>query len=169
MKQVSSIFKIKLIYLIKGLIVVFYIMAAYYGIRGILEFQGANIGDPFNFDTRTFYSALFQTKWLRPIILLTIPMVGIFINNKTGWLLINMYFYSIAVGVLFTIFESKFSSFLDILTNIIFFTLVVSIIGVMNMGRIFEKYYGQSGKNRFTQNTIALIFGIGILFILRYS
>lgn len=153
-----------LILLIKLLIVSFFILSLKFGIQRITDYYFAFT----NYNNSRFTEYLnisINESFLRPAIFLLIPLIGIFINKKAGWILIQSYFYYLISNLSFT---AKFVDLTDktlILTNIIGFSLLLLIILTMNKHKISNQTYGIAKTELISKNIIASIIGISIAII----
>jgi len=102
-----------------------------------------------------------------PVIILIIPLSGIFINRRIGWRLISAYFY-------FLLFNGTFMAISKWTDDLIFY--VVGIIGIliplllimlMNIGKV-QNYYGIEKHRAIVNNTLALTCGIILAVILSW-
>ncbi|MFD0976766.1 hypothetical protein [Salinimicrobium gaetbulicola] len=115
---------------------------------------------------QNFLNVLKETSYFRPAIILLIPLLGIFINNKIGWVLIQSYFYFLISNLAFS---AKYIDSTDntlILINIVGFLLLFLIIILMNKKRISDMIYGIGKTELISKNIIASFIGIGITIIL---
>ena len=115
---------------------------------------------------QNFLNVLKETSYFRPAIILLIPLLGIFINNKIGWVLIQSYFYFLISNLAFS---AKYIDSTDntlILINIVGFLLLLLIIILMNKKRISDMIYGIGKTELISKNIIASFIGIGITIIL---
>lgn len=153
-----------MILLIKLLIVSFFILSLKFGIQRITDYYFAFT----NYNNSRFTEYLnisINESFLRPAIFLLIPLIGIFINKKAGWILIQSYFYYLISNLSFT---AKFVDLTDktlILTNIIGFSLLLLIILTMNKHKISNQTYGIAKTELISKNIIASIIGISIAII----
>ncbi len=125
-----------------------------------------------NFVTETgsgfenYLNVLKETSFYRPTIILLIPLVGIFINKKIGWILIQSYFYFLISNLAFS---AKFIDLIDntlILINIVGFLLLLLIIILMNKKKISNLIYGIGKTELISKNIIASAIGMSITIIL---
>ncbi|WP_282032715.1 hypothetical protein [Winogradskyella eximia] len=113
-----------------------------------------------------YLNVLKETSFYRPAIILLIPFVGIFINKKIGWILIQSYFYFLISNLAFS---AKFIDLTDntlILINIVGFLLLLLIIVLMNKKKISNLIYGIGKTELISKNVIASVIGMSITIIL---
>lgn len=153
-----------LILSIKLLIVSFFILSLKFGIQRITDyyFAFANYNDS---RFTEYLNITINESFFKPAIFLLIPLIGIFINKKTGWILIQSYFYYLISNLSFS---AKFIDLTDktlIFTNFIGFSLVLLIILIMNKHKIRNQTYGIAKTELISKNIIASIIGISITII----
>ncbi|MBB5270000.1 hypothetical protein HNQ90_003601 [Algibacter amylolyticus] len=115
---------------------------------------------------QNYLNVLKETSFFRPAIILLIPLIGIFINKKIGWILIQSYFYFLISNLAFS---AKFIDLTDqtlILINVVGFLLLLLIIVLMNKKKIRNLIYGIEKTELISKNVIASIIGMSITIIL---
>lgn len=118
------------------------------------------------FGIQSLLKIIKNTSFYRPAIILFIPLVGIFIDKKNGWVLIQSYFYFLISNL---IFSAKYIDLTDntlILINIIGFLLLLLIIILMNKNKIRNLIYGIEKSELISKNVIASVIGMSITIIL---
>ncbi|WP_282147544.1 hypothetical protein [Algibacter lectus] len=113
-----------------------------------------------------YLNILKETSFYRPAIILLIPLIGIFINKKISWILIQSYFYFLISNLAFS---AKFIDLTDntlILINIVGFLLLLLIIILMNKKKISNLIYGIGKAELISKNVIASVIGLSITIIL---
>lgn len=113
-----------------------------------------------------YLNVLKETSFYRPTMILFIPLIGIFINKKIGWILIQSYFYFLISNLAFS---TKFIDLNDntlILINIVGFLLLILIIILMNKKKISNLIYGIRKTELINKNVIASVIGLSITIIL---
>ncbi len=104
-----------------------------------------------------------------PTLLALIPMVGIFLKNKIGWLFINSYFYFLLTNLLFSL--GKLDYKIDnsiIITAIIGISLTTSVLIAMNKNKISHLKYKIYPSVLILYNILAFIIGVSITIFLVY-
>ena len=104
--------------------------------------------------------------YLRPTLTLLIPIIGIFINKKIGWILIQSYFYFLISNFTFSAEYIDSTAIAHILGSIIIIIVLLLFIIIMNKKKIRNLIYGINKKELISKNIIASIIGISITIIL---
>ncbi|MFD2917143.1 hypothetical protein [Psychroserpens luteus] len=115
---------------------------------------------------QNYLNVLKGTSFYRPAIILLIPLIGIFINKKIGWILIQSYFYFLISNLAFSAKYIDLNDNALILINIIGFLLLLLIIILMNKKKIRNLIYGIEKTELISKNVIASIVGMSITIIL---
>ena len=118
------------------------------------------------FEFQNLIKVVNRTSYYIPATILLIPMTGIFINKKNGWILIQSYFYFLISNLTFS---AKYIDLTDtalILINIIGFLLLLLIIILMNKKKIRNLIYGIEKSELISKNVIASVIGMSITIIL---
>jgi hypothetical protein len=136
-----------------------------YGISNITDHYFA-VGD-WDADKLTQYFQIATNKYyLRPSLILLIPIVGIFTNKKIGWILIQSYFYFLITNLAFPATQIDLTDNTLIIINIVGFLLILLIIILMNKNKISNHVYGIKKSELINKNIIASVVGIAITIIL---
>jgi hypothetical protein len=102
--------------------------------------------------------------YLRPSLVLLIPIIGIFTHKKLGWILIQSYFYFLISNTVFLAIQSYFPNHhYTILKTLIIFVLFL-LLGIMN--KLSYQNYGIKKSELIGKNIIASVIGISISLIL---
>ncbi|RAJ24527.1 hypothetical protein LX77_02081 [Gelidibacter algens] len=80
------------ILIIKLLIIILFILSLINGFNSVSEYYYA-FSDYGNNKLSEFISISINRSFLRPALILLIPLIGIFIGKKIGWILILSYLY----------------------------------------------------------------------------
>jgi hypothetical protein len=154
-----------LILIIKLSIICLFIFSLIYGISNITDHYFA-VGD-WDADKLTQYFQIATNKYyLRPSLILLIPIVGIFTNKKIGWILIQSYFYFLITNLAFPATQIDLTDNTLIIINIVGFLLILLIIILMNKNKISNHVYGIKKSELINKNIIASVVGIAITIIL---
>ena len=151
--------------LVKLLIICLLIFSLIYGISNIKEHYFIT-GDWDNNKLNEYYKITLNNSYLRPSIILLIPIIGIFINRKIGWILIQSYFYFLISNLIFTL---KYKDFTNITFAIFYLTslsLILLIILIMNKEKISKFIYGIEKSKLIINNIIAFTIGTLITILL---
>lgn len=152
-----------LIIIIKLSIICLFIYSLIYGISNLIDHY-YTLGDWKTNKLTEYFQIATNNYYLRPSLILLIPIIGIFANKKIGWILILSYFY-------FLISNLAYPATLTDLTekNIIAISislLLLMIIILMNKKKISNNIYGIKKVELIKQNIIASLIGISITIIL---
>ncbi len=107
-----------------------------------------------------------ETSLYSPVIFLLIPLIGIFINKKIGWILIQSYFYFLITHLVFKVKYIDLTNFRSILAYIFVGLLFLLPIILMNKKKISKQIYGIGNMELISKNIIASVIGIAITIIL---
>ena len=110
-----------------------------------------------------------RTSYYIPSLILIIPLVGVFLNKKIGWILIQSYFYFLITNLTFRIKYFDFNDKTKILLNFVGFLLIMFIIILMNKNKISDQVYGIRKVELIKKNIIASVIGIMITITLALS
>ncbi|PHS63968.1 MAG: hypothetical protein COB12_08910 [Flavobacterium sp.] len=136
-----------------------------YGVSNIIDHYFA-VGD-WNADKLTEYFQIATNNYyLRPSLILLIPIIGILTNKRIGWILIQSYFYYLITNLAFPATHIDFTDNTLIIINIIGFSLILLIIVLMNKKKISNLVYGIKKSELINKNIIASVIGISITIIL---
>ncbi len=154
-----------LILIIKLSILCLFIYSLISGISNIIEHFNAVIDYTANRFEEYFYIST-SNYYLRPSLILLIPIIGIFTNKKIGWILIQSYFYFLITNLVFPATQIDFTDNTLIILNIIGLILILLIIILMNKNKISNLVYGIKKVELINKNIIASVIGISITIIL---
>ena len=110
-----------------------------------------------------------RTSYYIPSLILIIPLVGVFLNKKIGWILIQSYFYFLITNLTFIMKYFDFNDKTKILFNVVGFLFLMLIIILMNKNKISDKVYGIRKVELIKKNIIASVIGIMITITLALS
>lgn len=104
----------------------------------------------------------------RPVLILLIPFIGIFINKKIGWILIISYFYYI-LSTIAIIFKFEYlNNKPDVFQFITITSIILLIIVTMNNRKISNLTYGIAKSELIAKNIIASVIGMGLTILMVY-
>ena len=154
-----------LILIIRLSIICLFIYSLIYGISNIIDHY-LTLGD-WNADKLTEYFKIATNNYyLRPSLILLIPIIGIFTNKTIGWILIQSYFYFLLTNLALPATQIDFTDKNLIIINIIGISLILLIIILMNKNKISNVVYGIKKSELINKNIIASVIGISITIIL---
>lgn len=117
-------------------------------------------------DLASYQYFLKEFSIYRPAVVLLIPVIGVFINRKIGWILMQSYFYFLLSNLIYSIKYADFSDKVFIAINIFILSLVLLGILLMNSNTISSVFYGFRKREIVDKNIISSIIGICITLIL---
>ena len=154
-----------LILIIKILIAFLFLFNLTNGILKVTDHYDVAYGFSENKIADYFY-IITRFSYLKPVIILLIPFIGIFIKRKIGWILIQSYFYFLISNLVFMATKDDLIDNELILMYIIVFFLLILIIILMNKKKISKLSYGIEKTELINKNIIAFIIGISMTAIL---
>ena len=150
---------INILLAIKSLVLVLFIIMLIHSCYGIQNdyWLANNYDGSFNFEL--LIDRMIFRAYVLPILIILLPVIGIFIKNKAGWVLLTSYFY-------FLVFNGAFRLKMGELMPSIFFVLLgillflAAIIFLMNLKTIRNDIYKISKSQQIMHNIFATIVGI---------
>ena len=101
----------------------------------------------------------------------TMPMIGIFINNKSGWAMIGSYFYFLLLNALLNLDKFDYlNQGFDLFLVVGIISITLSVIFLLNKKKISLGIYKINPELRLAYNLIPFVIGFCIsisLFIIR--
>ncbi len=151
-------FKIKATYVLHSIFITLFLFSIYHSFQSFLDYYHIiNIKD-YNLDS-AMYALKLCHDYKVPLFLL-IPIIGILIKNKLGWIFIATYIYFVQINF----FVQNYMSNTLLLT---FSTIIILIMLLLiNKNISILTYYKISPKNNITINTIALFLGACLSYLL---
>ena len=144
---------------IKALVVILFIFLlfrSYYGIKENYwlanDFEGA-------FKIGLLTDRMIFKAYILPNLILLLPLIAIFKNNKISWILFNSYFYFLWVNGSFWMTKNELSDTI-FLVFLGVFLLAGGIIFLMNLKTIRSDIYKISKNKQIIYNIAATIVGI---------
>lgn len=143
------------------MIVIFFILNL---IRAIAKTQG------YFYATGNHHDIFSFSSYFRSTIFLLIPMIGLFLKNKVGWVFITSYFYFILTNILFSysLFDHN-DHYASILPVILITGLISLIIVAMNKKKISLTIYNIQRSVLILYNIATFIIGVSITIWLAYA
>ncbi|WP_304144155.1 hypothetical protein [Mesoflavibacter zeaxanthinifaciens] len=168
MKNATEIMKNKyLILIIKFSIISIFVITVTRAIILTSMFWEVNIESGFKLES--ILKIIERTSYYIPSLILIIPLVGVFLNKKIGWILIQSYFYFLITNLTFIMKYFDFNDKTKILFNVVGFLFLMLIIILMNKNKISDKVYGIRKVELIKKNIIASVIGIMITITLALS
>ncbi len=115
---------------------------------------------------KNYINVLKETSFYKPAIILLIPLIGIFINKKIGWILIQAYFYFLISNLIFSAEISDLTDSMQFTALLVIFLIIVFFIILMSLKKIANQVYGITKSKLIIYNIIASIFGMSMTIIL---
>ena len=91
-----------------------------------------------------------------------IPVLGIFLKNKVGWVLVSSFFYFLGINLLVQLDQSDTLNIELVLFAVIFSIIIGVIILLMNKSSNINKFHKTIQANRSLLNMVAAIIGFGL-------
>lgn len=144
---------------IKSLMVILFILLlirSFYGIQK--DYWLANNYDG-AFELKSLTDRMIFKSYVLPNLIILFPLIGIFISNRIGWVLMTSYFY-------FLVFNGTFYMRMEELMQPVFWVLIATIlffagiIFLMNLTTIRSDIYKISKSQQIMHNIFATIVGI---------
>jgi len=144
---------------------VLFIIATVIGALELIDYYSFFYED-YNQETYDIIKVVFSGAHLRVSLILLIPVLGVFINKKIGWILITSYFYFIISNLILpfdynTLLDSKLLTI-----NIIALSILIFIITLMNRKKTYNLTYNIAKNDLPILNLISSVIGIAITLIL---
>ena len=149
-----------LILIIKLLIIGFFIATIVYGFNNAYRYSLFNI-EP-NGGFLDYLKIITAMTFFRPTLILLIPFIGIFINNKNGWILITSFFYYLLSTIVFNLKFEELIGKTDVFLFITITTIILLIIALMNIRKISNLTYGINKTELISKNIIASAIGMSL-------
>lgn len=154
--------KFKLVYIIHFLIIGLFIVSVLGGVIRLNDVLEAT-GDDFSFRSDHFSSSF------RITLFLIVPIIGIFIKNRIGWLSISHYFYFTICNLSIMFYGLVVCQYDDYLGLIFFLLLTLSVLLIMNMQRVSFDYYKIKKENLIGINIVSFVTGFCLSLTLHIS
>lgn len=151
--------------IIKLLLVSIFIVFLTIGILKIIEHYKFAFGESETKLADYFYITT-TFSYLKPAVVLLIPILGIFIKRKTGWILIQSYFYFWISNLIFMSTQEGSPKNDFILFSVLAFLLTVFIIKLMNNKKISNLTYGIEKTELIYMNILASAIGMLLTIII---
>jgi len=150
--------RIKATHFLHSIFVTLFIYTVFHSIQGFIECY--NIERVKEYDLRAATFSLNLCQSYRTSLFLLIPILGILVKRKIGWILIASYIYFVLINFIIQ----------NLIDNILFLiistTILLALLLFMNTGKSILVYYNITAKNIITINTIALLFGTCFSYLL---
>lgn len=113
-----------------------------------------------------YLEIVFKTTYYRPTLIFAIPLIGVFINKKIGWILITSFFYYFLFGIIFYASFEKFIDKNNVINFAVFTLTVFLLLGIMNIKKVRKLTYGISKTEMIGKNIVASIVGISLTIVI---
>ncbi|MFC4632526.1 hypothetical protein ACFO3O_01305 [Dokdonia ponticola] len=108
-------------------------------------------------------------SYFRPALLLVIPTIGIFLQEKIGWVFMVSYFYFLLTNALYPFTKEYVNDYRMILFYILISGLVMLLLVGMNKKSIHLTKYHIQRENLMLSNIIAFVIGVSMTIYLAYA
>lgn len=152
-----------LILVIKLLIIFSFIYSLISGISKINNHYNAVIDYTAN-PLEEYFSIVANNYYLRPSLILLIPIIGVFTNKKISWIFIQSYFYFLISNTVFTAIQSYLADHITLIINPIALLFLFLFIVIIN--KTSYHTYGIKKSELISKNIIASVIGISITVVL---
>tara|TARA_R110002049_G_C8924199_1_gene543561 strand:- start:206 stop:628 length:423 start_codon:yes stop_codon:yes gene_type:complete len=136
-------------------------------VRGFNEayFHWDMSGEKYNRNL-SFFEFGYMFSHFRPILILLLPLVGIFINRKIGWILIMSYFYFVVFRAIYATVYALYEESFTLIYLTVALLIFIPFILIMNLVKISNEIYGIQKSDLIKNNIIATIVGLIITLII---
>ncbi len=159
--------KFKLVYVVHFFVFIIATYIYYIGITGFIEFM--KFGGYSNYDFSSIIHSLKYSGRLHASVIISFPLLGVFLKNKLGWIFITFYFYFVLWFLLLQTFEESLISFEGIISFSAFASIFISLLIIMNMTQVNFDYYKVKNNKLLGINVIAFTIGLCISMIFNLS
>jgi hypothetical protein len=160
-----KISKFKIVYLLKGAILLWFIFASISEIIKFSNYFRMHWGSEYDFEKVWF--TLTTNSLFRPVLFLLPPILGLFLNNRIGWTLITSYFYFLLINLFIQLRENELQNLSFLFFFFLTIFILLSLILTINLKKIRVNHYGINIR-LVGINLIAFIIGLNLSLILLY-
>ncbi|NAS31849.1 hypothetical protein GTQ40_12755 [Flavobacteriaceae bacterium R38] len=151
---------------VKIIIIIMFVMVA---IRGFnLTYFHWDINGGIKNGYLTFFKIGYQNSYFRPFIILLLPIIGLFFNGKTGWIMIMAYFYFVISRSIYSTILNGLNDMFDILLFVIAIVIFTPIILLFNTDKVSNDIYKIPKHDLLSKNLIAFVAGALITLLISY-
>ena len=150
--------KIKSTHILHSIFLTLFVFSMFRSIQNFIDcYRTINIKE---YDLNAVISSLTLCQDYRVSLFILIPIIGIFIKNKLGWIFIASYIYFIQINCVS-------QNYMDNILLLCFSTIILlAILLFINTKTSILTYYKVTPKNNIVINTIALILGTTLSYLL---
>ncbi|MAT90562.1 MAG: hypothetical protein CMC35_07705 [Flavobacteriaceae bacterium] len=123
-------------------------------------FYSDTLSNPDNFLSN--YLLILERPYYIPALVLLIPITGIFLNNKIGWILIQSYFFFLIGNLIFPIIQD-FPPFSNLIISLVVLFVLILLIVLMNKKSIRIDTYNIKKLSSNNLNLISILIGITLV------
>jgi hypothetical protein len=160
-----KISKFKLVYLLKGAILLWFLFSSISEIIKFSNYFRMYWGSEYDF--KKVWFTLTTNSLFRPVLFLMPPIIGLFLNNRIGWTLITSYFYFLLINLFIQLRENELQNLSFLFFFVLTIFILLSLILTINLKKIRVKYY-RINSHLVGINTIAFMIGLNLSLILLY-
>ncbi|WP_248723038.1 hypothetical protein [Seonamhaeicola sp. ML3] len=150
--------KFKIVHVVHATIFVLAGYIYYSGIAYFIDFL--RLGGYGEYDYYGIIGSLERSRSLHACILITFPLIGVFLKNKIGWLFVTSYLYLISWYSLFQFSMDEFSDFQGLVFLVTFVIVITLLLIIMNLKRVVFGYYKIDKNQSFGINILACVLGL---------
>lgn len=116
----------------------------------------------------SIYNSIIYHAYFRSSAILLIPIIGIFLKKKIGWVFFTSYFYFLFTNIIYPYISGDYSDYNYTLAVIIALAIVSLFIFIMNKKKTSLDTYKILPSVLIPYNILAFIIGVSITFFLVY-
>ena len=114
----------------------------------------------------SFFEFGYMFSQFRPILIGFIPLIGVFINRKIGWILIMSYFYFVVFRAIYSTIYSLYEESFTLIYLALALLIFIPFILILNIVKISDGIYGIKKSDLIKNNIIATLVGLTITLII---
>lgn len=149
--------QLTVIVFLKSIVVVLFVLASWYSVDRLYSYYAFTGNETLwidGFSWRIFFS------YFSAILLVCLPMIGIFLKQKIAWVLITSYFYFLLISVAYISLSDGGSDFLLLLKTIPLFILFFGCFIFLANRKGVYSYYDIPRSKLLRVNIIAFTVGM---------
>lgn len=155
--------KFKQVYIVHFFVFIIAAYIYYVGITRFIEFM--KFGGYSDYDFLSIIHSLKYSGRFHASVIISFPILGVFLKNKLGWIFITFYFYFVLCFLLLQTFDESLISFEDIMSFSAFAVIFTSLLIIMNIKHVSFEYYKIENNKLLGNNVISFTIGLCISMI----
>lgn len=116
----------------------------------------------------SIYNSILYHAYFRSSAILLIPIIGIFLKKKIGWVFFTSYFYFLLTNIIYPFISEDYNDYNYTLAVVIALAIVSLIIFIMNKKKTSLDTYKILPNVLIPYNILAFIIGVSITILLAY-